>query len=260
MKEIKIYPLDCGRSVTDQSIVTYRKGMGKTTTTSFACFYVEADGKKIMVDTGPASGEHAVKWHKEVGPNIGPDQVSYIQLEKRVGVKPKEIDMILLTHLHWDHGYYMEKYPNAKIYVSKKELDFALNPLPPFFFSYENWQLGLTPFFIPSIPRMVQIDMVPQKITEHISMVPTPGHAPGHMAVVVETGKGRYVLPGDAVIRRENLEVVPERHIQFQMVGLFMDLVAQWKSMETIMKIVEGDKSRILCNHDPEVIAKDVYP
>ena len=260
MKDIRICPLDLGRSAADQTIVTYRKGAGNIVTTSFACFYVEADGKKMMADTGPSSGEHAAKWHKEVAPDIGPDLVSYIQLEKRVGVKPQEIDMILLTHLHWDHAYYMEKYPNAKIYVSKTELDFALNPLPPFFFSYENWQTGLTPFFIPSIPRMVQIGMVAQRITEHVSMIPTPGHSPGHMAVVVETAKGPYVLTGDAVITQENLKPVPERHAPFQMIGLYMDFEAQWRSMETILRIVDGDKSRILCNHDPGIFTKNVYP
>src|SRR4030042_1680351 len=77
--------------------------------------------------------------------------------------KPEEIDIILLTHLHYDHAYHLERYPNAKIYVSKVELNFALNPLPPYFFTYENWQIGLTPYFIPSISRMVQIDMVELK-------------------------------------------------------------------------------------------------
>lgn len=260
VKDIRIYPFELGRAVVDQSLLTYRIGIGNKIDICFGCFYVEADGRKIMVDTGPSSGEHAAKWHKEFGPEIAPDQQSFIQLEKQIGVKPQEIDIILLTHLHWDHAYHLEKYPNSKIYVSKTELNFALNPLPPFFFSYENWQMGLTPFFIPSIPRMVQIDMVPQKITEHVSMIPTPGHCPGHMAVAVETTRGTYVLSGDSVIGRENLKPLQERYSPFRMIGLYMDFEAGWKSIETILRVVDGDTTRIFCSHDPMALAKSFYP
>jgi glyoxylase-like metal-dependent hydrolase (beta-lactamase superfamily II) len=234
--------------------------MGTKVIGKYVCFYVEADGKKIMVDTGPASPEHMIKWHKEMGPQIAPDQQSMIQLQKQAHVKPEEIDMILLTHLHYDHAYHLEKFPNAKIYISKAELSFALNPLPPYFPTYENWQIGMTPFFIPSIPRMVQIDMVETKITEHVSMIPTSGHCPGHMSVVVETSKGPYVLAGDAVCTRENLTPLPERHLPFRMIGLFMDFQAAWKSIETIIKIVDGDATRVLCCHDPAALTKKVYP
>jgi len=257
---VKIYPFRLGTAFADKSLLTYRLGMGTKVEMAFGCFYMEADGKKIMVDTGPSSPEHAIKYHKEVGPQIKPDEQSYIQLEKVTGVKPEEIDLILLTHLHWDHAYHLEKFPNAKIYVSKRELEFALNPLPPFFYSYENWQTGLVPFFIPAIPRMIQIDMAPTKITEHISMIPTPGHCPGHMAVVVETQKGPYVFAGDAIIGQENMQPLPERHSPFRMIGLYMDFEAQWKSMETIMRIVDGDHNRVLGAHDPVVLAKDVLP
>jgi glyoxylase-like metal-dependent hydrolase (beta-lactamase superfamily II) len=139
-------------------------------------------------------------------------------------------------------------------------LNFALNPLPPFFFSYENWQIGLTPFFIPSISRMVQIDMAPQKITKHISMIPTPGHSPGHMSVVAETENGLYVLSGDAILCPENMIPVRERHLPFRMIGLYMDFEDGWRSIEAILKIVDGDTARVLSPHDPQALSRKVYP
>lgn len=257
---VKIYPFRLGTAFHDQSIVTYRLGMGTKAETAFGCYYVEADGKKIMVDTGPAAPEQAAKSHKEVGPLLGPEDQSYIQLEKVTGVKPEEIDLILLTHLHWDHAYHLEKYPNAKIYVSKRELEFALNPLPPFFYSYENWQTGQEPFFIPAIPRMIQLDMATTRITEHVSMIPAPGHTPGHMVIVVETDNGPYVLAGDAIIKQENMQPLPERRLPFRMTGLYMDFQAQWKTMETIMRIVDWDTSKVLGHHDPVALANYVLP
>ena len=260
MKDIKIYPIRVGSSIGDKSLMTFRMGMGTRITVSFGCFYIEADGLKIMVDTGPASAEHANRWHSETGPQIPQGHESYIQLERRIGVRPEEIDTILLTHLHWDHAYHMEKYPNAKIYVAREELNFALNPIPPFYYIYENWPTGLAPFFIPSIPRMVQLDMAPHKITEHVTMIPLPGHSPGHMGAVVKTEKGPYVVAGDAIVGRENLMPLPERQLPYRMPGLFMDFRAQWHTIEQIMEIVDGDRTMVLANHDPESFSRDFYP
>lgn len=260
MEDIKIYPIRVGSSIGDQSIMTFRVGMGNQITVSFGCFYIEADARKIMLDTGPSSGEHANRWHKETGPHILPNHESFIQLEKKIGVHPEEIDTILLTHLHWDHAYHMEKYPKAKIYVARDELNFALNPIPPFYYIYEHWQAGLTPFFLSSMNRMVQLDMAPYKITEHVTAIPLPGHSPGHMGAIVETGSGPYVLAGDAIVSRQNLMPLPERKLPFRMPGLFMDFQAQWRSIEKIMEIVKGDSTRVLANHDPESFRKDVYP
>lgn len=260
MNEIKIYALDLGNATVDQSVITHRMGLGEKVVGKYGCYYVEGDGKKIMVDTGPASPEHMIKWHKEMEPQIAADQQSMIQLQKQANVQPEEIDIILLTHLHYDHAYHLDKYPNAKIYVSRVELNFALNPLPPFFFTYENWQIGMTPFFIPSIPRMNQVELVPISITEHISMIPTPGHSPGHMSVAVQTHEGPYVLAGDAVCTRENLTPLPDRHLPFRMIGLYMDMQAAWQSIEKIMDIVDGDANRVLSVHDPEALAQKVYP
>jgi len=39
-----------------------------------------------------------------------------------------------------------------------------------------------------------------------------------------------------------------------------MDFEAQWKTMETIMKIVDWDHGKVLGDHDPVVLAKHVLP
>ena len=39
-----------------------------------------------------------------------------------------------------------------------------------------------------------------------LRLVPTPGHAPGHQSLVVDTGEGRVVLAGQAVWTRDEWE------------------------------------------------------
>ena len=91
-------------------------------------------------------------------------------------------------------------------------------------------------------------------------MIPAPGHCPGHMVIVVETDNGPYVLAGDAIIGQENMQPLPDRRCPFRMIGLYMDFEAQWKTMETIMRIVDWDPIKVLGSHDPVVLAKHVLP
>lgn len=259
MPNISILPLNVGSSRSDQSLATLRKGMGMTRDSRFCAYYIEGAEKRILVDTGPSNQEHAAKWHKEVNPTITPDQNVVLALGK-LGVKPDDIEIVLLTHLHWDHAFNLEEFKNAEIYVAREELAYALMPLPPHYFSYEHWKVGLTPFYTKSIPRMKTLEMEPQQLFKNITMIPTPGHSPGGMSVVVETSQGPYVITGDAAIIRENLKGDPARHLPYTMIGLYMDFAATWKSLEAIHKIISGDTSRALPGHDSTVFEKERYP
>ena len=48
----------------------------------------------------------------------------------RVGLKPEEIDIVIITHLHFDHVDQGALYKNARIIIQKDELEYALNPHP----------------------------------------------------------------------------------------------------------------------------------
>ena len=45
-------------------------------------------------------------------------------------MKPEDIDIIIQTHLHWDHCANTSKCKNAKVIVHEDELRFALAPHP----------------------------------------------------------------------------------------------------------------------------------
>jgi len=258
MSRLTINPLDLGDAVVDQSMSMEKKGIGVPWKAKLLCYYIEGAEKKILVDSGVSDQEHADRWHAETNCRINPGQ-SMVALEK-IGVKPEEIDLILLTHLHWDHAYNLDKYKNAEICVAKEELAYALMPLPPHYFYYEHWNIGLTPWFTKSIQRMKTIDLVSQKIVDQVAMIPTPGHTPGSMSVVVETENGPYVICGDAVMTQENLTGNPARHTAYTMTGNFMDYQATWRSIALISEIVKADKTRVLATHDPAALSKLRYP
>lgn len=104
-------------------------------------YLVEGGGKLLLVDTGMAYTERADKYHHHGSHQ--PEGMSIVEQLAALGYKPEEIDIVVFTHLHWDHCFYMEKFTNAEFYVNKKEYEFAMNPIPLYFKSYEAPELGL---------------------------------------------------------------------------------------------------------------------
>ena len=106
------------------------------------CFLLQGDnGRKIMVDLGMCDTERAAKYHHG-GSIQGPGMASYEQIQT-VGVKPEDIDAVIFTHLHWDHTGHCDKFPNAKFYANKTEYEFAMDPIPMYYKSYESDVLGI---------------------------------------------------------------------------------------------------------------------
>jgi glyoxylase-like metal-dependent hydrolase (beta-lactamase superfamily II) len=236
---------------------TFREGYGTIIKHPVFAWLIEGQGRKILVDTGMSDTEHSVKYHHDGLQE--PGQAMHEQLA-RVGVACDEIDMILFTHLHWDHCYNLDKFPHARLYVSEKEYRFAMDPNPMYWNSYESPKAGLN---APFRDRKFNLVNGEEEIIEGIRMVPTPGHSPGHMAVSVNTTAGLYFLIGDLVLLRENLSPDKKRGWPITMPGRFYNCVELWDSIVEVIHRAD----HILMTHDPmqighvsEQLGKDMYP
>ncbi len=255
-----IVPLDMGDAAFDRSLFYLRKYIGQKDKAKSVTAYIGGAKKKIVVDSGPPDLERSVKYHPyyKTDPRR-PDQQMVGALAK-IGVKPEEIDLVILTHLHWDHVGEVDKFPNAQFIVSQTELHFAMDPPPCLHISYEAPQMGMEPMFMKIMPRLKTVEMKEREIVEGVRLIPTPGHSPGHMGVVVETEKGPYIIAGDSVPQYGNLKGAPEEGLRFLMSGVYTDMVAMWKSMETIDDLVEHDIARVIPGHESLVFQKNRYP
>ncbi len=204
--------------------------------------------------------ERTLKYHPyaKSEPNR-PDQNIIYQLAK-AGVKAEEIDLVVLTHLHWDHVGDVTKFPNAEFIVSQEELRFALDPLPCLYVAYEALQMGMKPEFLKVIERIKTVEMKEREIVEGVKVIPLPGHTPGSIGVVVDTERGPYVVTGDAVPKYGNLEGSAKERQPYLMSGIYTDMLGMWKSFELIDEIVGHDFSKVIPGHDPMVFKKERYP
>lgn len=232
---------------------TFRDGYGTIIEFPVFAFLVEGNGKKILIDTGMSDTEHSVKYHHDGRQDEG--HAIHEQLAK-LGIEPNEIDMIIFTHLHWDHCFNLEKFQNAELVASKKEHEFALNPIPFYWGSYEYTPAtGLTP---PFADREFTLTEGVQEILPGIEVFPTPGHSPGHIAVSVNTTDGPFVMTGDLMFLKDNMKPQKDKGWPLTPPGRFYNILEIWSSMEEVMRRV--DANHVLMTHDPSQLGKDVYP
>ena len=98
-------------------------------------FLIEGGDKLILVDTGMSWDEHADKYHH--GPSTQRPGVDDIESRlAQAGYKPEDVDIVIFTHLHWDHVFYIEKFVNARFIVNEVEWNYAHNPVSLHFKSY----------------------------------------------------------------------------------------------------------------------------
>jgi N-acyl homoserine lactone hydrolase len=251
VEKTKIYPINTGWVILDHAVYLFNKGTpGKNVDIPNICFYVDTGEHKLMIDTGLPDAERATKYHHDCTKRGCPDSPDAL---KSMGVDPDEIDICIFTHLHWDHCHNMKKYRKARYIVSQTEIQWAYNPLPPYYRSYEAPILGVEPPF-----QGCQFEVVngETEIVPGVRVFPTPGHTPGHIAAQVETTAGSCVVVGDAIFTYRNFEPRIEEHWRYWVETRLVNQIDGWKSMEEIDRRADF----ILPFHEERVLEHPVYP
>lgn len=252
MPTLTIRPINTGYVTTipkdylyHHSVAAYLKGIpNERIEMPVFTFLIEGGEKLILVDTGMSWSERADKFHHP-GSRQPEGMAIHQQLEK-IGYKPEDIDIVVFTHMHWDHIYYMDKFTRAKFIAHETEYAFALDPIPLYYKSYEHPALGLVRPFEGIKVTTIKGDA---EIAPGVRVFETPGHSPGHMSVEVDTKQGSFLCAGDSIFILDNLNPVPELHYDITPPGRFCDIIATWRSIE-LQKKRAKDRSFILCCHD----------
>lgn len=203
------------------------------------------DGTLVMVDTGMAWTERANKYHHK-GSWQTPGEDDIESMLKKTGHTPADIDLVVFTHLHWDHVFYLEKFTKARFIVNKKEWDYAHNPVPLHYKSYErpiiakDGDVIVAPFDQDGVKERFEFVEGETEIIPGISVYESFGHCPGHQTVVVETENGPYFCVGDSVFVMGNIDVTPEieenLHYDIMPPGRYVDIVASWETIRDTLR------------------------
>ncbi|WP_144510892.1 MBL fold metallo-hydrolase [Bacillus sp. FJAT-22090] len=146
--------------------------------------FIQYKGHHILLESGLGFGKFTDKQLRNYGIS---DQSEVEDNLVQVGVLPEEIDIIIMTHLHFDHACGLTKwkgdklvssFPNAKIYVSEVEWNEMKDPNIRSKNTYwkENWE---------PIESQVVTFTNSIEVVDGIEMVHTGGHSDGHSIVLL---------------------------------------------------------------------------
>ena len=182
MKTYRIKPLPLSTIELDMAVLMYRFNYGKKLDVPVMAWYIEGADKHILVDTS-ADAELATAYRGFPAKQV----MSFEKALAGLGLKPEDIDIVIQTHLQWDHTGNTQKCKNAKVLVQEEELRFAYAPHPV-----------LAPTYKKALFKGLNFVVVKgqQEIAPGIELIPTPGHTPGNMSVAVNTEKGKAIITG----------------------------------------------------------------
>jgi glyoxylase-like metal-dependent hydrolase (beta-lactamase superfamily II) len=179
----------------DKSFVVYMKYMGQPYDCTLKPLLILTSDKKILVDTG--IGELPEKYQRLYTVRRSSEQNLETQLA-HCGLKLEDIDVVVNTHLHFDHCGNNALFPNAKFVVQEDEFRFACEP--------ERFQQSGYIRELFDLKLDYELVRGEHRVADDVLVVPTPGHSVGHQSVIVRDGDRNIVYCGDAAPIRENLE------------------------------------------------------
>ena len=156
--------------------------------------WLVTDGKRrILVDTGMPDIAEVSRKLKVDGAGGGHSHLR--QALGEAGITPEQIDTVIVTHLHYDHGCNLDLFPNACIVVQRDELSHAMDPVPtqrPFYFKES--LVTLLGRRRPIALRVVDGDW---DLLEGVRILKIPSHTPGMQVPIVTTARGKAALVSD---------------------------------------------------------------
>ena len=165
---------------------------------AFHSLIIRTPRHTVLVDTCGGNDKHRPqkpRYHQKDHP--------YLANLDAAGFRPEDIDFVLCTHMHVDHvgwntmlvdGKWQPTFPNARYLMGRVE--------------FEHWNAvdvdstkqimsdSVLPVFDAGLVDLVETD---HKICDEVSLIPTVGHSPGHVTVLIQSQGEEGMITGDFI-------------------------------------------------------------
>jgi glyoxylase-like metal-dependent hydrolase (beta-lactamase superfamily II) len=191
MQTYNVTALNTGTLRVQKAAMTYGSGFGEQINIPVWSAAVEGGGQRILVDTGVRDHD---KWNQKIHPVWRDEDEELERALAEIGWRPSDVDIVINTHLHYDHAENNLLFPNAQFIVSRTEWEYAQHPIPSQVVLYDfSWTDEVVQKLNYSLVAVDDHDVLPG-----LRLIQTPGHTPGHQSVVINTTEGTVCVAGDA--------------------------------------------------------------
>ena len=255
--EYSITPLVVAHGIhREMSRFTYLNNFGLKIDIPYVAFLIQSANINVLVDAG-CSAEDYKRWIKPPGDealHVGGEEFRDVEDATPIEEALKgrdlaldDIDILVQTHLDWDHCMNTLKFRKSRIVIQKTEIeDQPVHPL---------YRAAHPPNEVFDEYKKLNLDVVDGDVNllDGIDLLLTPGHTAGGQSLIVQTGQGPYVIAGLCTTFANYY--VPEedkKKLGYDVIppGMHISAVDAYESVKRLRE-VGGD--RILPLHEPSL-------
>lgn len=203
--------------------------------------------ENVLIDAG-IGNKHDEKFASIFGIVKDTDLIEELKKHK---IDVKDIDKVILTHLHFDHagwvtvkddeGNAVPTFPNAEYVIQKGEWEEATNP------HERNRASYLKENVFPLKDQLMLVEGNVQ-INDQIKILVTPGHTAFHQAVMIEDEGKKIIYLGDLIPTTSHIKIP-------YVMGYDLYPLDTIKSKKELLKKIVDEEIICVFEHDPKIKA-----
>ena len=245
-----LYALQNGFMGFERSGLFYGELSGERVQIPVTCYLIRTSDATILFDTGLSP--RAIPGLRRTDPlaRFTEEDLLVHRLDS-LGLEPASVDLVVLSHLHYDHAGGAALFQDSELIVQQDEYSYAHYPASFFasFYYRKNYDLPGYRW------RLLDGDA---ELVPGITALRSDGHTPGHQSLLVELPQtGPVILAGDCCYWQQSIEHETPPGVVWDPTRAMHSI----KRLKTIARLMGG---RIFPSHDPAfwataVKAPDAY-
>jgi N-acyl homoserine lactone hydrolase len=232
-----LHALQNGFMGAQRSLLFYGEFSEAATQIPITCWVIRTSDATILYDTGVSP--RAVPGLLRNDPLARfTEQDLLAHRLREVGLAPENVDLVVLSHLHYDHAGGAELFPGSELVAQKDEYSYAHYPASFFASFYYRKNFDLPGYRW----RLLDGDA---ELVPGVTVLRTDGHTPGHQSLMVELPEtGAVILTGDACYWNEHVE-------KERVPGVVWNPTLALHSIKRLKTLARLTRATIFPSHDP---------